>query len=44
MVSGADNSSLASYGVIHVSLEHISAKVHILGVSCHRLICTFHFI
>ncbi len=44
VVLGGDSSSLATYGVIHISLGHISAQVHILGVSCHPFICTFHFI
>ncbi len=34
---------LPNYGVIHISLGHISAQVHILGVSCHLFIYTFHF-
>ncbi len=29
--------------MIHISRGHISAQVHILGVSCHFFICTFHF-
>ncbi len=37
-----DSSSLAIYGVIHISLGHISAQVRILGISCHLFICTFH--
>ncbi len=35
---------MACYGVIHISLGHISALVHILCISCHLFICTFHFI
>ncbi len=42
-VQGAVSSSLAIYGVIHISLGYISAQVRILGVSCHLFICTFHF-
>ncbi len=41
MVQRADSSSLAIYGVIHISLGHISSQVHILGVLCHLFICTF---
>ncbi len=43
VVADANSSSLATYGVIHISLWHISAQVHILGVSCHLFIGTFHF-
>ncbi len=43
MVKDADSSSLAIYGVIHISLGHISAQIRILGVSCYLFICTFHF-
>ncbi len=44
VVYGADSNSVATYGVIHISLWHISAHVQILGVSCHLFICTFPFI
>ncbi len=43
-VYGADTSSLATYGVIHISLGHITAQIRILGISYHLLICTFHLI
>ncbi len=43
VVRGADSSLLATYGVIHISLGHISAQVHILNISCHLFICIFHF-
>ncbi len=36
--------ALATDGVIHISLGHISAQVHILSISCHIFICIFHFI
>ncbi len=42
VVWGAGSSSLATYGVIHISLGHITAEVYILGISCHLFICTFH--
>ncbi len=42
MVYGADTSSLATYGVIHIRFGHITAQVRILGISCHLFICTFH--
>ncbi len=32
VVSGAGSSSLATYGVIHISLGHIAAHVYILGI------------
>ncbi len=43
MVKGADRSSLATGGVIHISLGHISTQVRILSISCHLFICTFNF-
>ncbi len=42
MVLGADSSALVSYCAIHISFGHISAQVHIPGVSCHLFIYTFH--
>ncbi len=44
VIYGADTSSLATYGVIHISLGHITAQVRILGIACHLFICTFNFI
>ncbi len=35
---------VATSGVIHISLGHISPQVRILGISCHLFIYTFHFI
>ncbi len=42
MVSGADSTSLAIYGVSHISLGHITAQVRILGISYHHLYISFH--
>ncbi len=44
VVLGADSSSLDTYGMIHISIGHISAQVRILVISCHIIICKFHFI
>ncbi len=43
MVKGTDSSSLATYGVIHISLGHISAQVRILGIY-HVILSFVHFI
>ncbi len=42
VVYGADTSSLTIYGVIHISIGHITAQVRILGISYYLLIYTFH--
>ncbi len=44
VVYGADTSSLATYGVIHISLGHIPAQVRILGISCYLWVACVNFI